>query len=123
VRSEITSVTNGSMTSTYSDIDRKIENTTEGLPSECFNYLAKRVLPVSGENVLSICNYISSLKSEINPSRSYKGGTITVLCKLSIFFKNGKMFKEITREDLLSFLDSFRKNESVDPMHKWDWNI
>jgi len=57
------------MTSTYSDIDRKIENTTEGLPSECFNYLAKRVLPVSGENVLSICNYISSLKSEINPSR------------------------------------------------------
>jgi integrase len=29
------------------------------------------------------------------------------------------MFKEITRQDLLSFLDSFRKNESTDPLHKW----
>jgi len=107
------------MTATYSDIDRKIKNTIEGLPSECFNYLAKRVLPISRENVLIICDYISSLKSEINPSRNYKCGTIIVLCRLSIFFKNDKMFKEITREDLLSFLDSFRKNESVDPMHKW----
>jgi hypothetical protein len=107
------------MTATYSDIDRKIKNTIEGLPSECFNYLAKRVLPISRENVLIICDYISSLKSEINPSRNYKRGTIIILCRLSIFFKNDKMFKEITREDLLSFLDSFRKNESVDPMHKW----
>ena len=30
-----------------------------------------------------------------------------------------KLFKEITREDILSFLDSFRKVESVDPLHKW----
>ncbi len=119
VTSNITSMTNGSMTATYSDIDRKIKNTIEGLPSECFNYLAKRVLPISRENVLIICDYISSLKSEINPSRNYKRGTIIILCRLSIFFKNDKMFKEITREDLLSFLDSFRKNESVDPMHKW----
>lgn len=119
VRSKITSMTRGSVTSTYPDIERKIENTVEELPSECFNYLAKRVLPVSRENVLIICDYISSLKSEINPSRSYKGSTIIVLCKLSIFFKNDKTFKEITREDLLSFLNSFRKTESIDPMHKW----
>lgn len=119
IESKITSMTSGSVTSTYSDIERKIENTIEELPSECFNYLAKRVLPVSRENVLIICDYISSLKSEINPSRSYKGSTIIVLCKLSIFFKNDKTFKEITREDLLSFLNSFRKTESIDPMHKW----
>lgn len=25
----------------------------------------------------------------------------------------------MTREDILSFLDSFRKPESVDPLHKW----
>jgi integrase len=37
----------------------------------------------------------------------------------SLFFKNEKLFKEITREDLLSFLDSFRRIESVDPLRKW----
>jgi integrase len=103
---------------------RKIENTVEWLPSaEAFNYLAKRVLPASTRgserNVLTICDYISSLKAEINPSMSYKTSTITTLCKFSIFFKNDKMYKEIIREDLLSFLDSFRKPESIDPMHKW----
>jgi hypothetical protein len=75
---KITSVTDGSMTFN-SDIDRKIQNTTEGLPSECLNYLTKRVLPVSRENVLTICDYTSSLKSGINPSRNYKSGTIIVL--------------------------------------------
>jgi hypothetical protein len=30
-----------------------------------------------------------------------------------------KASKEITREDILSFLDSSRKAESVDPLHKW----
>lgn len=119
VRPKITSMADESITSAYPDINRKIENTVEGLPSECFNYLIKRVLPVSRENVLIICDYISSFKSEINPSRSYKRDTIMVLCKLSIFFKNDKIFKEITREDLLPFLDNFRKSESVDPMHKW----
>jgi len=108
-----------SITPTYSDIDRKIENTVEELPSDCLNYLAKRVLPVSRKNVLIICDYIASLKSEVNPSRSYKSGTVIALCKLSIFFKNDKTFKEITREDLLSFLDSFHKNEGIDPLHKW----
>jgi len=42
-----------------------------------------------------------------------------LLCNFLIFFENHKSFKEITREDLLCFLDSFRKIESVDPLHKW----
>ena len=62
---------------------------------------------------------MSSLKSEINPSNGYRKNTIILLSTFSIFFKNAKTFKEITREDLLSFLDSFRKVETVDPLHKW----
>jgi len=100
-------------------IKRKLENTVEGLPLQCFNYLCKRVLPANTENALTICDYISSLKSEINPSNSYRKNTIILLCKFSAFFKNSKVFKEITREDILSFLDSFRKIETVDPLHKW----
>ncbi|HYT01687.1 MAG TPA: hypothetical protein VEL70_02175, partial [Candidatus Acidoferrum sp.] len=95
-------------------IERKIENATEGLSSDCFNFLQNRVLPANKENALTICDYISSLKSEINPSDSYRKNNILLLCKFSIFFKNAKPFKEVTREDILSFLDSFRKTETVD---------
>jgi hypothetical protein len=84
-------------------IRTKIENTTEGLSSNCFNYLFSRVLPASKgkENALTICDYMSSIKSEINPSDHYRKDTIILLCNFSTFFKNAKLFKEITREDLL----------------------
>jgi integrase/recombinase XerD len=100
-------------------IRRKIENAVDGLPFQCFNFLHNRVLPANKENVLMICDYISSLKSEINPSDRYRKNTIILLCTFSTFFKNTKQFKETTREDLLSFLDSYRKIETVDPLHKW----
>jgi hypothetical protein len=101
-------------TNTSSDdmIKAKIENATEGLSSNCFGHLFNRVL-------LTICDYISSIRSEINPSNNYRKDTIISLCNLSIFFKNAKPFREITREDSLSFLDSYRKTEGVDPLHKW----
>jgi len=99
-------------------IKTKIENATEGLSSNCFNYLSNRVLSTSRENALTICDYISSIKSEINPSDHYRKDTIILLCNFSLFFKYAKLFREITREDLISFLDSYRKTESVDPLHK-----
>ena len=45
----------------------KIENATEGLSSNCFNYLFNRVLPGSRgkENALTICDYMSSIKYAI----------------------------------------------------------
>jgi hypothetical protein len=30
-----------------------------------------------------------------------------------------KTFHDITRQDIIDFLDSYRKPESVDPLHKW----
>jgi integrase len=114
--------TTAAATSTSSSdniIKTKIESATEGLSHSCFNHLFDRVLPASRENALTICDYISSLKSEINPSDHYRKDTIILLCSLSTFFKNAKSLKEITREDVLSFLDSYRKTESIDPLHKW----
>jgi integrase len=100
-----------------------IENATEGLPYRCFNYLYNMVLSSKSstgkENVLTICGYISSLRSEINPSCNYRRDAIVILYNLSTFFNNNKSFKEITRGDLLSFLDSHRKPDDVDPLHKW----
>ena len=115
-----TTPTTTAASSITSDIERKIENATEGLSPECFNFLHKRVLPTNKENALTICDYISSLRSEINPSDGYRRNNIILLCKFSAFFnRRPKPFKELTREDVLSFLDSFRKIESVDPLHKW----
>ena len=88
----------------------RIENATQGLPAtRCFNYLSNRVLLSSSssssagkQNALTICDYISPLRSEINPSNHYRNDTIVLLCDLSIFFGNAKCFNEITRYELLS---------------------
>jgi hypothetical protein len=37
---------------------------------------------------------------------------------LSRYIKN-KPFAEMTRKDIINFLDSFRKSEKLDPLHKW----
>ena len=112
---------------------KKIENATEGLSPNCFRRLHNIIMSSSSsssssssagkENALTICDYISSMKSEINLSDHYRKDIIILLCNLSTFFNNNnnnaKPFKEVTREDLLSFLDSYRKPESIDPLHKW----
>jgi integrase len=103
-----------------SEIDaRKIENITQGLASYCFNMLHNRVLPRNRDNAMTICEYISSMKHELNLSDNYREDVIMLLSRFSIFFKKAMVFKQKTREDLLSFLDSYRKPEASDPMHKW----
>jgi len=100
--------------------ERKIENATVGLSHDCFNWL-ERVANANDnkENVIVIANYIMSTKTEINLSDNYMRAVIILLSKFSIFFKNQKSFKSMTREDILKFFDSFRKPESVDTLHKW----
>jgi len=93
--------------------ERKIENGTDGLNHDCFNCLEK-VASNNKDNVIVIANYIMSMKTETNLSDNYRRSIIILLSKLSLFFKNQKTFKSITREDILNFLDSFRKIESVD---------
>jgi integrase len=97
----------------------KIENATEGLPHDCFSLLYDKILPANRENALLICEYILALRTELNPSNGYKRNNAVLLSNFSMYFKNAKLFKEITREDILSFLDSFRKDEAIDPLHKW----
>ena len=62
--------------------------------------------------------YIAAMKSEVNLSDHYRKDLIEVLCR---FIKCITMveFKNLTRTNILGFLDSFRKTETQDPLHKW----
>jgi hypothetical protein len=66
----------------------KIENATAGLATNCFNRLHNRVLCAGAkakgkgkgkENAMAICDYISSLRSEVNPSDNYRKTVIMLL--------------------------------------------
>jgi integrase len=104
--------------------DLKIEMATAGL----IPYYSRRLLKeVTKENALTIAKYILAMKTEINLSDHYRQDVIYLLSKLSIFCNNSnnnnnnnsKSFKQISRQDILSFLDNYRKPESADPLHKW----
>jgi hypothetical protein len=59
------------------------------------------------------------MKSETNLSDNYRRNILKITSSLSVFCKN-KPFKSMTRlDDVLSYLDTLRKPESVDSMHKW----
>lgn len=98
--------------------DRKIEDIASGLIPYYSNLLYK-VASLNEENALTIINYINAIRTETNLSDHYRMDLIRVLATFSIFFDNDKSFKQITRTDLLAFLNSFRKPESTDPLHKW----
>ena len=58
------------------------------------------------------------MNAEVNPVLANKQNQTQILCYLSEFRKQ-KPFTNMTREDILSYLDSLRKPEDSDPYHKW----
>ena len=96
---------------------QKIEDTTQGLAARYFNFLHNDVLPQNKENAMIICNYVQSMRQELNLSDGYRQDVILLLGNFSIFTL--KSFKEVTRENVLSFLNRLRKPETSDPLHKW----
>ena len=95
--------------------DRKIELVKEGLQPYISNYF--KILGIINGTILA--DYIIAARSESNISDNYKKEIIKDLFKLSEFFNYKKSFKEITRNDLLLYLNSLRKPEPLDPLHKW----
>ena len=97
--------------------ERKLETVTEGLTREyhnLFNILSK-------EDALTLMDYIISLKTEINPSDNYRKSVIKTIGKFMMFCRRStdKPLVQLSRDIVLAFLDSFRKSEVSDPLHKW----
>ena len=97
-------------------LDRKIEFVTADLRRQ--RELSDDLYSLSTENALIISDYIIAMKTEINPSDNYRRDSIKILHRFSKYTKN-KLLKTITRNDIISFLDSFRRPEASDPLHKW----
>lgn len=96
--------------------DNRVALATEGLQPYFEKMLREKV---SKQNALAISEYINSLRREINLSIGYRKANLDTLVALAKFHSNKKDFKEMTREDLLLYLDSLGKPEASDPLHKW----
>ncbi|MFZ0566799.1 MAG: hypothetical protein WAM22_02235, partial [Nitrososphaeraceae archaeon] len=94
--------------------DRKFDVIAEGIDP----FVIKKLRKLSKENVITITNFLLAINTESNPSKGYRQQLLLRLCELSKFVNN-KEFRQITREDLIQYMDKFRKPESVDPLHKW----
>jgi hypothetical protein len=95
--------------------ERKIGEVTTGLRPE----YSRLLYNIPFQNALSIADYILSMKTEVNLSDNYRQDVIKLLCKISKYHDNKKSFKDISRDGIVSFLESFRKPEASDPLHKW----
>ena len=95
--------------------EQRLNNALDGLEPYFYDHLKNRI---SKTNTLTIVDYILSMKVETNLSDNHRRGVITSLKLLSKFLDN-KPFKEITRQEVLAFLDGVRKSEASDPVHKW----
>ena len=71
------------------------------------------------ENAVIICDYIRAEEIEINIRASTKECKIKVLSWLSNYFQDTMSFKQMTKHDVLDFLNKLRKSGADDPSQKW----
>jgi integrase/recombinase XerD len=81
-------------------------------------YPVRLIQRQSKQNAFAISKYLLAINAEVNPSPSHKESQIKTLCFLSDFHKQ-KPFSKMTRDDILKYLDTHRRPEESDPLHKW----
>jgi integrase/recombinase XerD len=101
-------------------LERKITLATEGFTTKFCELILRDRNRLSKENALVVAQYAVAMKREVNPRPSYLKYTIQYLSEISRCVGLEKRFKDdMTREDILYYLDSNRKTENEDPLHKW----
>ena len=100
-------------------LQRKITIATEGFTGKFPELILKDRHRLSKENAMTICDYIIAMKREINSRYNYVRYTIQFLSELSRTVGINKKFIDMTRDNLLFYLDKSRKPEDKDPLHKW----
>ncbi len=104
-------------------IQRKIEVVTKHLKPHIIKIL-NVVIQNNPDNARIICDYIIAEQNEINIKESTKETKIKKIAHLSKYFHHQKTFYDMTKDDLLNYLNSLRKSSIQDPTHKsiGTWN-
>jgi integrase len=101
------------------ELERKIDSITNGLSRPYFNKILKELAKKNLENAIIICDYIIAEQIEINIQNSTKESKIKVLTWLSNHYQDTKSFRNMTKHDILDFLNKLRKPAIEDPTRKW----
>lgn len=75
------------------------------------------VYDIQTQNLRTIEEYLDARNTETNLSSGTQLVTSNTLKRLSRYTE--KIFKDVTRDDIVSFLNTLRKSETEDPTHKW----
>jgi hypothetical protein len=102
-----------------SELDKKIDYVTKYNSKAYFRSALKKFSAANPENASIICDYIMAEQTQMNIKESTKEGKIKVLIWLSSSFENKKPFRQMTKQDILDYLNNLRKPVSEDPTHKW----
>lgn len=72
-----------------------------------------QVLSKTNEDIIK--EYFDAMQTETNPSVSCVNTNRNTLTH----FHRNKPFAEMKMEDIISYLNSHRKSDEIDPLHKW----
>jgi hypothetical protein len=104
----------------------RVEETQESLfekkyyhvTADLKHYRVNQLKKMGHPNSTLVTEFLFSKMREGNLKPASRSSTIDRLCQLSSYHNN-KKFREMTNEDVFTYLDSIRRTESEDPLHRW----
>jgi site-specific recombinase XerD len=97
----------------------KTDSITKSCTKAYFNKILKKIAKDNPENANIICDYIIAEETEINIKNSTKESRIKVIKWLSNFYKNKISLKQMTKQDILDYLNNLRRTIAEDPTQRW----
>ena len=101
------------------ELYNKINSITNTCSKPYFGQILKRLADKNSTNASIIYCYIIAEQTELNIKNSTKEGKIKTLVWLSNFFDNRISFKEMTKQDILQYLNNGRKSTEQDKIQRW----
>jgi hypothetical protein len=99
-------------------LDRTIDSITVGMSRKAFNSRLKALARINFKNASTICDYILAEQTEQNIKPSTAESKVKLLIWLTRYLDH-KPYEQMTKQDILSYLNSIRKPASVDPQQRW----
>ena len=94
------------------ELEKKIDYITQSFPQNFLKNKLKNLARKNPDNATIICDYIIVEQTEFNIKDSTKKGKIKALVYLSNYLQDIKPFKEMTKQDILDHLNTFRKSSN-----------